>query len=79
MHICSSVVVCISRHEIKGCEVIWTIKDSYITSTFVDAGAAQFFLPHLNSEKNTENIPSKRLKYVLDSKFNLSLYKLHVE
>ncbi|XP_041351777.1 pyridine nucleotide-disulfide oxidoreductase domain-containing protein 1-like [Gigantopelta aegis] len=53
-------------HEIQGCEVIWAIKDSYITSTFVDAGAAQFFLPHLNNEKTTENLPSKRLKYVVD-------------
>ncbi|KAK3098090.1 hypothetical protein FSP39_016016 [Pinctada imbricata] len=53
-------------YEIEGCEVIWAIKDKSIASTFVDAGAAEFFLPHLNKPKSElEEVPSKRLKYTV--------------
>ena len=52
----------------EGCEVIWAIKNKSITSTFVDAGAAAFFLPHLNEEKGEEEKTSKRLKYTVDGK-----------
>ena len=51
------------RYEIEGCEVIWAIKDASITNTFVDAGAAQFFLPRLTQEKEEAPPVSKRLKY----------------
>eukprot|EP00057_Strongylocentrotus_purpuratus_P015534 XP_011670008.1 PREDICTED: pyridine nucleotide-disulfide oxidoreductase domain-containing protein 1 isoform X2 [Strongylocentrotus purpuratus] len=51
-------------YEVEGCEVIWAIKDKSISSTFVDAGTAEFFLPHLAEEKKTaDQGPSKRLKY----------------
>ena len=48
--------------------MIWAIKNKSITSTFVDAGAAAFFLPHLNEEKGEEEKMSKRLKYTIDGK-----------
>lgn len=53
-------------YEVEGCEVVWAIKDKSISSTFVDPGAAEFFLPQLNKEKSTDTKPSKRLKYTLE-------------
>ncbi|XP_060079559.1 pyridine nucleotide-disulfide oxidoreductase domain-containing protein 1-like isoform X2 [Ylistrum balloti] len=53
-------------YEVEGCEVIWAIKDKSISSAFVDAGAAEFFLPQLNSDKDEGNKPSKRLKYTTE-------------
>ncbi|CAH1798790.1 unnamed protein product [Owenia fusiformis] len=51
-------------YEIEGCDIIWAVKDDSITSTFVDCGAAQFFLPQLKNDKSTESGgPMKRLKY----------------
>lgn len=31
-------------HELQRVEIIWAIKDKSISSTFVDPGAAQFFI-----------------------------------
>jgi len=45
--------------------VIWAIKDVSIISTFVDAGAAKFFLPSLNTEAAPVEGPLKRPKYAL--------------
>ena len=54
----------LSRYELEGCEVVWAIKDKSIAHTFVDAGAGEFFLEHLNKDKDkTPAGPSKRLKY----------------
>nr|KAI8759157.1 pyridine nucleotide-disulfide oxidoreductase domain-containing protein 1-like isoform X1 [Biomphalaria glabrata] len=51
-------------YELEGCEVIWAIKDKSISHTFVDAGAAEFFMAHLNKAKdNSPEGLSKRLKY----------------
>ncbi|RUS86105.1 hypothetical protein EGW08_006125 [Elysia chlorotica] len=51
-------------YELEGCEVIWAIKDTSIARTFVDGGAGEFFLDHLNKDKDkTYAGPSKRLKY----------------
>ncbi|XP_064628146.1 pyridine nucleotide-disulfide oxidoreductase domain-containing protein 1-like [Lineus longissimus] len=50
-------------YEIEGYEVIWAIKDPSISSTFVDPGAAEFFVPHLSMEKDPEKKPVKRVKY----------------
>ena len=50
-------------YEIEGCEVVWVIKDTSISSTFVDAGAAEFFLPHLAKDKKQHEGPLKRHKY----------------
>ncbi|XP_048240124.1 pyridine nucleotide-disulfide oxidoreductase domain-containing protein 1-like isoform X2 [Haliotis rufescens] len=51
-------------YEIEGCEVVWAIKDKSIASTFIDAGAAEFFLPQLNQDKPDSSGPVKRLKYM---------------
>nr|XP_054752905.1 pyridine nucleotide-disulfide oxidoreductase domain-containing protein 1-like [Lytechinus pictus] len=51
-------------YEVEGCQVIWAVKNQSISSTFVDAGTAEFFLPHLVEEKKAGDVgPSKRLKY----------------
>lgn len=50
-------------YEIEDCEVVWAIKDRSISSTFVDAGTAQFFLPHLSGDKKVQEGPMKRVKY----------------
>ena len=56
--------------------MIWAIKDSSISSTFIDEAAATFFLPHLvprpstsptSAEDDTVKVkPLKRMKYLLD-------------
>lgn len=64
-----------------GCEVVWAIKDQSISHTFVDEGAATFFLPHLVGSISTDSAspgaegkdqlleikPLKRAKYVVDT------------
>jgi pyruvate/2-oxoglutarate dehydrogenase complex dihydrolipoamide dehydrogenase (E3) component len=54
-------------YEISNCNVVWVIKDKFISRTFVDAGAAEFFLPLLNSKDSDkpEPGPVKRMKYTL--------------
>ena len=47
------------------CETVWAIKDESIVSTFVDAGAAKFFLPSLSNEATPAEGPSKRPRYTL--------------
>ncbi|XP_063404824.1 pyridine nucleotide-disulfide oxidoreductase domain-containing protein 1-like isoform X3 [Mytilus trossulus] len=59
-------------YEVEGCEVIWAIKHKSISSTFVDPGAAQFFLSSLNKDKSKEEAPSKRLKYTLEDDKSLA-------
>lgn len=63
-------------YEITGCEVVWTIRDDSISSTFFDVGAATFFLPHLEEQsvslsgvggEQVAKKPLKRSKYTLDS------------
>ena len=46
--------------------MVWAIKDMSISSTFVDGGAAQFFLPHLSEEKKEASVIVKRQKYMLE-------------
>ena len=48
--------------------MVWAIKDKSISHTFVDAGAAEFFLPQLKADKQTPGGPSKRLKYTLEGR-----------
>ena len=51
-------------YEVTGCDVIWAIKDKSITSTFIDAGAAEFLLPELSKPQEAETTkPVKRHKY----------------
>lgn len=53
-------------YEVKNIEVDWIIKDDYISSTFVDPGAAEFFQNRLkNKEKMLEKSSGmvKRMRY----------------
>ena len=57
----------------KSCEVVWVIRDDSICRTFVDEGAAVFFLPHLLHDDREETGgqrdtagPLKRVKYVCE-------------
>ncbi|XP_077279973.1 pyridine nucleotide-disulfide oxidoreductase domain 1 [Temnothorax americanus] len=57
-------------HEVKGVEMIWVIKDKHISATFVDPGAAEFFLDKISSKSGiSENLnkdsPTKRMRYVV--------------
>ncbi|XP_053110004.1 pyridine nucleotide-disulfide oxidoreductase domain-containing protein 1 isoform X2 [Hemicordylus capensis] len=52
-------------YEIEGCEVIWAIKDKAIGNTFFDAGAAEFLIPKLSTEKPELPIACKRTKYTI--------------
>jgi len=59
------LLVAVFRYKITDCEVIWAIKDSSIVNTFVDVGAAKFFLPSLSSEAVATEGPMKRPRYTL--------------
>lgn len=56
-------------HEVKGVEIIWVIKDKHISATFVDPGAAEFFLNKVYSKSDTKSenkdMPTKRMRYVV--------------
>ncbi len=39
----------------RGCEVVWAIKNKSIGQTFFDEGAATFFLPHLSTPHPAES------------------------
>ncbi|CAI9736659.1 nucleotide-disulfide oxidoreductase domain-containing 1-like [Octopus vulgaris] len=54
-------------YEIEGCSVIWAIKDKSISSTFVDAGAGEFFLKKLNKKKEQKKPILKRMKYNINA------------
>uniref|UniRef100_A0A3B3ZKP6 Pyridine nucleotide-disulfide oxidoreductase domain-containing protein 1 n=1 Tax=Periophthalmus magnuspinnatus TaxID=409849 RepID=A0A3B3ZKP6_9GOBI len=53
-------------HEVRGCEVIWAIKDKAIGNTFFDAGAAQFLIPSLETPKAQKPFPCKRPRYTVE-------------
>ncbi|XP_066954100.1 pyridine nucleotide-disulfide oxidoreductase domain-containing protein 1 isoform X3 [Macrobrachium rosenbergii] len=53
-------------YEVTGVEVIWVIKDKYMTANFIDPGAAEFFRPELCKEKGKKVLPLKRRKYTVD-------------
>lgn len=63
-------------YELHDVDVIWAIKHESISATFVDAGAAEFFLSNLETEKkpNSESV-SKRLKYCRNSNFSTVFIK----
>lgn len=48
--------------------MVWAVKDSWFTATFIDPGAAEFFRPELTREKTTDeaNKITKRKKYTVD-------------
>ncbi|KAM9311393.1 pyridine nucleotide-disulfide oxidoreductase domain-containing protein 1 [Gastrophryne carolinensis] len=53
-------------YEMSGCQVIWAIKDKSIGNTFFDAGAAEFLIPHLRSDKAETPLTCKRTKYTTE-------------
>uniref|UniRef100_F7FR11 Pyridine nucleotide-disulphide oxidoreductase domain 1 n=2 Tax=Ornithorhynchus anatinus TaxID=9258 RepID=F7FR11_ORNAN len=53
-------------YEIEGCEVVWAIKDKAIGNTFFDAGAAEFLVSKLSSEKPEAKLACKRTKYTTE-------------
>uniref|UniRef100_A0A8C9HHF7 Pyridine nucleotide-disulfide oxidoreductase domain-containing protein 1 n=1 Tax=Piliocolobus tephrosceles TaxID=591936 RepID=A0A8C9HHF7_9PRIM len=55
-------------YEIKGCEVIWAIKDKAIGNTFFDAGAAEFLTSKLIAEKPEAKIAQKRTRYTTEGR-----------
>ena len=56
--------------EITNIHVIWTIKDSSISSVFVDAGAGEFLVKKINSNETEPGQvkPVKRMKFTVDRK-----------
>ncbi|XP_014468888.1 PREDICTED: pyridine nucleotide-disulfide oxidoreductase domain-containing protein 1 [Dinoponera quadriceps] len=57
-------------HEVKGVEMVWVIKDKHISATFVDPGAAEFFLSGISRSDKSEDLstdaqPTKRMRYVV--------------
>ena len=53
-------------YELKNVNIIWIVRDKYIASTFVDAGAAEFLLNSVGTERNTDK-PSATLRYTISS------------
>ena len=54
------------RYEIAGCDIVWAVKDEFISHTFIDKGAAAFLLQHLGEDKPLDLGPMKRHKYTHD-------------
>ncbi|XP_076246574.1 pyridine nucleotide-disulfide oxidoreductase domain 1 [Calliopsis andreniformis] len=56
-------------HEVNGIEMIWVIKDTHISATFVDPGAAEFFMDKVyrTDTPGTINISAstKRMRYTV--------------
>ncbi|XP_071752101.2 pyridine nucleotide-disulfide oxidoreductase domain-containing protein 1 isoform X1 [Centroberyx gerrardi] len=53
-------------YEVEGCEVIWAVKDKAIGNTFFDAGAAQFLIPSLQTDRPERDAPCKRARYTTE-------------
>ncbi|XP_030576526.1 pyridine nucleotide-disulfide oxidoreductase domain-containing protein 1 isoform X2 [Archocentrus centrarchus] len=53
-------------NEVEGCEVIWAVKDKAIGNAFFDAGAAQFLIPSLESDKPQVAAPCKRPRFTTE-------------
>ena len=55
----------------KNCHIVWVIKDKSIGNVFFDAGAAEFFMPLLESKGEAKeggegDIVMKRMAFELD-------------
>ena len=56
-------------YELDNVDVVWAIKDSSISSVFVDAGAGEFLTQKLFKKSDNEDKlvkPTKRMKYSVD-------------
>lgn len=56
----------LSSYEVEGCEVVWAVKDKAIGNSFFDAGAAQFLIPALGTNKPERPVPCKRSRYTTE-------------
>uniref|UniRef100_A0A8C5AM68 Pyridine nucleotide-disulfide oxidoreductase domain-containing protein 1 n=1 Tax=Gadus morhua TaxID=8049 RepID=A0A8C5AM68_GADMO len=52
--------------EVRGCEVVWAVKDKAIGNTFFDAGAAQFLIPSLEAQRPPRDAVCKRARYTTE-------------
>lgn len=54
-------------HEVENVDIVWVIKDKHISATFIDPGAAEFFLEdvqNMDKSKNTDiKQPIRRMRY----------------
>jgi hypothetical protein len=65
------------RYELEGLEIVWAIKHKSITATFVDPGAAEFFMSRLDKSSDSggdEVAKPKRTKYTVAGN-HLSIYR----
>ncbi|XP_018318893.1 pyridine nucleotide-disulfide oxidoreductase domain-containing protein 1 [Agrilus planipennis] len=53
-------------HKIRNVEVHWIIKDKHISATFVDPGAAEFFLSSIQEIKKDDPKPCKRMRFKIE-------------
>lgn len=62
-------------HEVDGIEMIWVIKDEHISATFVDPGAAEFFMDKVYKTNTSANSnvtsPTKRMRYTVSDTTNV--------
>lgn len=60
-------------HEVKNVDVVWVIKDKHISATFIDPGAAEFFLEDVNKTDTSTNTntkqPVRRMRYTTTAPF----------
>ena len=55
-------------YELQGIDLVWAIKDDSITATFVDAGAAEFFIGDFYEKGEQKDVGirnTKRMKYTV--------------
>lgn len=46
--------------------MVWAVKDKAIGNTFFDAGAAEFLIPSLETDKPEKAVPCKRTRYTTE-------------
>lgn len=47
--------------------MVWAVKDKAIGNTFFDAGAAEFLIPSLETDKPEKAVPCKRTRYTTEA------------
>ena len=52
-------------YELDNVEIVWAIKDTSVSSVFVDPGAGEFFISELHKDKVETDKPVKRMKYTV--------------
>ena len=53
-------------YELNNINIVWIVRDKYIASTFVDAGAAEFLMNCVDTERSTDK-PAVTLRYTISS------------